>query len=67
MDHIIDKLYLSTIKNMGQKKQILQQTTASKTSPHPGTKEIIKAHSAMPLPPSQGKKSYHTSIAVKNL
>ncbi|XP_052061438.1 uncharacterized protein LOC127701552 [Mytilus californianus] len=63
MDHIIDKLYLSTIKNIGQNKK-----PAAKKSPPKGRNETIdSSNKAFLLPPSQGRKSYHTSIAVKNL
>lgn len=63
MDHIIDKLYLSTIKNIEQNKK-----PAAKKSPPKGRNETIdSSKKAFLLPPSQGRKSYHTSIAVKNL
>ncbi|XP_063441732.1 uncharacterized protein LOC134722122 [Mytilus trossulus] len=63
MDHIIDKLYLSTIKNIGQNKK-----SAAKKSPKKGENETIdSSNKPFLLPPLQGRKSYHTSIAVKNL
>ncbi|CAG2256142.1 BBX [Mytilus edulis] len=63
MDHIIDKLYLSTIKNIGQNKK-----SAAKKSPKKRENETIdSSNKPFLLPPLQGRKSYHTSIAVKNL
>ncbi|VDI13926.1 Hypothetical predicted protein [Mytilus galloprovincialis] len=63
MDHIIDKLYLSTIKNIGQNKK-----SAAKKSPKKRENETIDlSNKPFLLPPLQGRKSYHTSIAVKNL
>lgn len=68
MDHIINKLYLSTFKNVeGNQTTMPPMDTGLKKQEPAEVLQKPQMSSAKFIPPSQGKKSYHTSIAVRNL